>query len=312
MSPPATQNSAPKAIALNLRNFPMRRMLSRILGTPTTTTRRTSSKKTALQVETLESRWCLSTTVLQSGGLLTITGDNQGDQVKINDNPGANITGVRANGQERLFSGVDRIVVNLKGGKDALEYFQESNRTRSLSLTANLGSDNDFFRSGINGDILNFRALQMHVDGGSGRDTIQVGVFANVQTFGLLNLDLNGGDDNDTVAASYQGKADGLLLINARGGADNDKVLVQVDVAAGSQGRLGNSFFQPATVEGNSGNDDLEFRVHNQTSPNFKVFAKIDGGSNSFFSFFPFGRKDVGRHTANVKSTGLEKDIIVS
>jgi hypothetical protein len=286
----------------------MRSMLSRILGTQTT--RRTSAKKTALQVEALESRWCLSTTVVQSGGLLTITGDNQGDQVKINDNPAANILGVRANGQERIFTGVDRIVADLKGGKDAFQYFQESPRTRSMNLAVNLGSDNDFFQSGINGDILNFRALQMRVDGGSGRDTIQVGVFANVQTFGLLNLDLNGGDDNDTIGASYQGTADGLLLINARGGADNDKVDVLVDVAPGSLGQLGNGF-RPATVEGNSGNDDLAFRVHNQTSPRFEVFAKIDGGSNSFFSFFPFGRKDVGRHTANVKATGLERDIIV-
>ena len=106
----------------------MRRMLSRILGTPTTTTRRTPPKKP--QVEVLESRWCLSTTVVQSGSLLTITGDNQADQVKINDNPAANITGVRANGQERLFSGVDRIVVDLKGGKDTGRHTANVSATR--------------------------------------------------------------------------------------------------------------------------------------------------------------------------------------
>ncbi len=287
----------------------MRRMLSRILGTPTTTTRRTP-KKTVPQVEALESRWCLSTTVVQSGSLLTITGDNQADQVKINDNPAANITGVRANGQERLFSGVDRIVVDLKGGKDALQYFQESNRTRSMSFTADLGSDNDFFQSGINGDVLNFTMLQMRVDGGSGRDTMSVGVFGNTQGLSLLSLDLNGGSGIDTIAASYQGKADGELRLNARGGADNDTVTALVDVAAGSEGRLG-AGGQQATVEGNSGNDTLDFRVHNRTSPGFEVFAKIDGGSNSFFSFFPFGRGDVGRHTGNVASTGLERDIRV-
>jgi hypothetical protein len=148
------------------------------------------------------------------------------------------------------------------------------------------------------------------VDGGSGRDTMSVGVFGNTAGISLLSLDLNGGSGVDTMAVSYQGKADGEVRINVRGGADNDTVSALVDVAANSEGRLG-AGGQQATVEGNSGNDNLDFRVHNQTSPGFEVFAKIDGGSNSFFSFFPFGRGDVGRHTANVAATGLERDIRV-
>lgn len=196
----------------------MRRMLSRIFHPRATTTRRAAQKKIVPQIEALESRWCLSTTVSINAGVLTIVGDNRVNDIHISDNGNGNLVVMVLNQPTNTFANVDRVVIDLKGGKDNVTYIQSGDRTRSLNLTANLGGDADGFYGEINGDILNFHVLQIKVDGGGARDII--GVHANRDTdvhgLALLKVDLNGGDGNDNLLALYEGKADGELRLNAR------------------------------------------------------------------------------------------------
>jgi hypothetical protein len=249
-----------------------------------------------------------------SNGTLTITGDAQANFVHIRDSGNGTVVvnvvdGNQPTGRDFAFINVSRIVVNTGAGADGVTYLQQGNRRLSMNFTADLGTENDGFHSEIHGDMLNWTTMEMKVNGGAGRDVI--GVHADddvdVQALSLFKLDLNGNDGNDTILALYRGEVDGELRLNARGGANDDTITVRVDADAGSTGRLG-AVTQRATVEGNSGNDTLMFRVYALNSPSFKVFATIDGGSNSWW---PFSRKDVGRHTANVASTGLENDIRV-
>ncbi len=254
--------------------------------------------------------------VLLNNGVLNIVGGAGVDQIFITDNGGGEVivqsSGPNGTSLRNGAIGVDSIVVSTKGGKDHVSYDQTGDRTRSMNMQVNLGSDADGFFGQIHGDILNFRIMQMQVNGGSGRDIM--GLFADndvdVQGLALLKMEMNGGDNDDTIVALYRGKADGELRLNVRGGDNEDKIAVAVDVDAGSEGRLG-AGGQQATVEGGDGNDDLTFKVHNQTSPGFEVSAKIDGGRNGFL-FGLFGGKDTGRHTANVSATRIEKDILVT
>jgi hypothetical protein len=253
--------------------------------------------------------------VLLNNGVLNIVGSAGVDSIFITDNGDGEVIVLSSDPNGNLVRNgaarVDSIVVTTKGGKDNVSYDQTGDRKRSMDLQVNLGSEADGFNGDLHGDILNFRMMQIKVDGGSGRDVM--GLHADndvdVQGLALLKMELNGGDDNDTILALYQGKADGELRLNARGQDGNDLIAAVVTADAGSEGRLG-AGGQQATVEGNNGNDTLTFRVLNQTSPGFEVFAKIDGGRNGFL-FGLFGGKDTGRHTANVSVTGIEKDILV-
>lgn len=264
-------------------------------------------------LDTLEDR-LVPATASSKDGVLRIDGNAKDEQIALIDNGDGDVS-VQQPGVSN-FIGIDiqSIVINTLGGKDQVRYIQQASRTRPLSMRVNLGTGNDRFSADLRGGVLNFRTMQVSVVGSTGRDTIEVvagNAFIeegfNVQGLALLQLDLNGGSDNDTIRVAYNGKADGELRVNARGGADDDTIDCQLTIRPDSEGRLG-AGGQQATVEGNSGNDTLTFRVRNQTSPGFEVFAKIDGGSNGFFLF---SRRDQGRRTANVASAGLESDIIV-
>jgi hypothetical protein len=286
------------------------KLWSKSQATPAANVRRSFRPK----VEGLEDRWCPATTFGVNNGTLTITGDAQANHILIRDGGNGTVTGniVDGNqptGRDFAFINVSRIVVSTNGGNDGVTYLQTGDRSSAMTFVAHLGSGNDVFHSEIQGDIRTFSFLEMFVRGNADNDTIGVHADSDtdVQALSLLRVDLNGNEGKDTILALYRGEADGELRLNARGGSSDDTIAVRMDMDVGSEGRLG-AANDRATVEGNSGNDTLTFRVHTPGSPFFKVTATIDGGSNTWI---PFRRKDVGRHTSNVASTGLEQDIVV-
>lgn len=288
-------------------------ILSRIFRSPAKTRRARPKQAVALLVEALESRCCPTATATQNGGLLTITGDDQADNVSLSeDGHGSVRVLLGADFVGKTFQDVDRVVVDVKGGKDRVFYERRDPTQlaqRNLRLEVFLGAGDDNFHGTLVGGLTASTALQIRVEGSSGRDKIsQFAAFgSDFAPLALLQLDLNGGADNDKISFLYIGQQDGEIRLRARGQAGNDRIDATVREGSGSTGQLG-TVAAPALLEGNEGNDHLTFRAR---GPN--VVASIDGGSNGTHPpMGPFGLKDVGLHTSNVRRARVEISILVT
>jgi hypothetical protein len=180
-------------------------------------------------------------------------------------------------------------------------------------LEIHMAKGKDGFTANFNGHSLLANAdFLLNAGTGRGADSLRVnadqGSGTNIAAGARMRLNLNSFNKrgNDTVTFNYKGQQDGTLNFHLFGGPGSDQLAANVELLAGSTGSplLGEGANDPATVDGGPGRDGLMFIVHNDnptTTPSGPIFAEMHGGAG----------KDVGVHTANVTSTGVENDMIV-
>jgi hypothetical protein len=261
--------------------------------------------------------------------LSVVAGDHQNNTVTIRNDGDGNLR-VVADGVTRTFSHVESVFVNTKDGKDTVTYNQgtsthHADLRRNFRLNVDLGSqfdsnDADHFTATVYGNVgfvqdgvQQARFMSFHINGGADRDVIAMNfndtdlIRGSVLT---VNADGSSGDDDIRVYYAGQVEATSQLRIGVHGGGilagfDHDTIGISVFLQDGSAGVVaGDGPGGSAVVTGDLGDDHLYFAVFQEPGSHADVNALIDGGFN-------LGDADVGRHTANVRTTNVEQDFVV-
>jgi hypothetical protein len=205
----------------------MRRMLSRILETPTTTTRRTRPKKASLRVEALEQRDLMAVTAATlTNGVLRVTCDAGHDQVEIREttsgpiillaNPGAGPSVLSGNvitvkdttfSPDKTFtfnrSEVQKIEVDMGGGGGTL--VSDASVPTLVQIgdggltSVETGPANDTIIGGAGNDTIMGGPGDDFINGGEGRNVMFGQAGNDTIIGGSGNSFLLGGADNDTL-----------------------------------------------------------------------------------------------------------------
>lgn len=131
-------------------------------------------------IEGLEGRSCPSVTasVTGAGHILTLTGDDAGNDIRINDD-GAGHLDVRINGAAtRTYAGIDTLNINPGNGNDGIFYTVRGDLVENRAINVNLGDGNSRFDfrtvpgSGVIGQGADPLRLDVNVHGGKGRDWV--------------------------------------------------------------------------------------------------------------------------------------------
>ncbi|MCA9152001.1 MAG: hypothetical protein KDA92_22010 [Planctomycetales bacterium] len=271
--------------------------------------RRAQSRKPNLKVEQLEKREVFCSSMSLSGSALSIQGDFLADNIAIVDNGDGDLR-VTCDGATSIYENITQLNVRSNDGADRVTYFQQGNRTRNMDLNVWLAGGNDYFLASVGGDVNAYRTLDIYVNGGNQNDSIYVSASndVDVRSGGVLKLDLDGGSGADTVWINHRGEVDGTIRMKASGGSDNDRLVARFTADAGSTGSLiGRDNRGPALLEGNSGDDQMDFRVYKRSTDPFAVDALLDGSDNWFLD----GGNDTGYHTSNVRASGLERNFVI-
>jgi hypothetical protein len=276
---------------------------------------RLARSRFAPKLEALEDRNMLSATAVfvPSTGLLTITGTDKADHVKIFDSGSATAPGavqVFAEGF-RIFSSppvggsvksVTNIVVNLGKGKDSLDYQLTGPLAfAQRTLNADLGQGNDLFNANILGNLGFGAKLALNILGNDGNDTMTVSVASDLagRFFFLppssLQISLDGGAGRDVMAVSLNGNVrnGANLSVSLQGGLDNDTMNINalVNVDAGGTMSL--------AERGQQGNDNESISSFGTVNGTLQTQADGGPGKDRIVTdvFLPFG--STGTLTAN-------------
>jgi hypothetical protein len=260
------------------------------------------------QVEALESRQLLSASVGLAGGVLSITGTNQPDQIQINDD-GVRVL-VFANGALKgTFFNVNKIAVNTGDGNDQVVYdvlgtdpinigrsgpnpahpTQPLNVAVTRQVVTHFGSGNDLFQTNVvenltgpgivTAPISSLGAnsnLDIRVKAGRGNDTalFRAGI---IGTGSSLRFAFAGGPGNDAFNVVYglpvaAQQANTTVRLDFTGGRGNDAAFIDVigDLPAANCQTLIN-------LQGGKGNDNL-FVHYDQGIMNGFFQLLADGG----------------------------------
>jgi hypothetical protein len=124
----------------------------------------------------LEARWCPSVSAIASGHILTLTGDNAANDIRINDD-GAGSLAIRINaGPTQTYTGIDTLNINAGNGNDGIFYTVRRDLVRNRAINVNLGDGNSRFDfrttpgSGVIGQGIDPLRLDVNVHGGKGND----------------------------------------------------------------------------------------------------------------------------------------------
>lgn len=231
-----------------------------------------------LGIERLEQRLSLAgdVTVAFTDGTLTITGDVQGNQIWVTQR--GNMTVVspspwEMNGATRIrfgasvglprvqFAGVRAVVVDLRGGNDAVVMGSlESDRLNFRALTVTLGAGDDSMlaqnlsveqdatvRAGAGADsvtvALTTTAGKLDVGTGVGDDRVSLDTFSGP---GAVLVDTGDGNDHVTMRGGVPGPQS--LAVNLGNGL-NDAAFINLMIAG------------PMAVTGGTGTDLIETRI---------------------------------------------------
>lgn len=228
----------------------------------------------ALRLEPLHDRTLPSVSVVQTGGTLTVNGDQHANTVEIKDDGTPSGLTVTVDGTDYPVSGsVTMLVVNSKGGADTVSYDLTGDyvgTTRTVEVF--LGNGNDTFTADLGHGIDAASTLALQVNGGNGKDDLSVTGTGGGPVAGMLSVQLLGGNGMDSISFSYSAEVDGSLLLTADGGNGKDSIHGDVTVAADSTGSV------LAQVLGKNGKDDLGLSVTGDGLSGVSVDASIDGG----------------------------------
>jgi hypothetical protein len=250
------------------------------------------------RLEGLESRVALSATAQQlPGGVLLVTGDNQADNIKINDD-GTRVH-VYSNGASlgTFYNITNSVVINTNGGDDHVQYDIQGDVPTSGGIVSvpvfrniymDLGIGNDFAQVDVvraltaPGAAISYSSLSnpsnifVQVKGGDGNDT----AIFHAQTIDInarLNFNFIGAAGDDSFVASYGvqgGLAQGVastVRLSFDGGDGNDYGY------AGIAGSLPNSAQTYVTLNGGAGADSL-YTYYLSGSINGFVNLTVNGG----------------------------------
>src|SRR5262249_25373218 len=229
------------------------------------------------RVEALEDRRVLSCTVGVNNGVMTITGDNGANTVKM-DQIFLGIVKVQADGVTTNASGIKEIRINTLGGNDTVKYNLNSPlpflpnlpmvQTGAQTIKVNLGAGNDKFQTTMCPQHLKAGAgLTFDVFGGTGNDNLAVDMVSHpvaVDAGAQVSVKLDGSFGSDTVLATYKAELDGNLSMVGIGGPDGglfggldgaDSVAVHVQLTTGPNNHSEGLAF--ARVFGGAANDRL-------------------------------------------------------
>jgi hypothetical protein len=245
-------------------------------------------------LEALEERSLLACSVVQSAGILTITGDNLSNSVKISDNGtyGFGAVKVQCGAMTKISTmPIREIRVSTGGGNDKVSYTLTGPLVAfgRRMVRVNLGDGDDQFLgsfanplTGAGSDLLAGSTFQLNVAGARGNDTLKVDAThdVDVQAGARFGVQLYGNGipflpdlGADGLEIQHHGEVDGLISFGAHGEAGNDPFVRTVAmVDAGSTGQLG------ILVEGGTGADtDLHLWVFNRPAT-CALNALLDGG----------------------------------
>jgi hypothetical protein len=280
---------------------------------------RLARSRFAPKLEALEDRNMLSASAVFNSltGVLTITGTDKADHVKIIDSGSPTAAGavkVFAEGG-LIFSSpavggtvksVTNINVDLGKGNDSLDYQLTGNMLfTQRTLQADLGKGNDTFNADLNGSLGLAAKLTLDISGGDGKDTMTTKMTGDVfgPFFALpassLQIKMDGGDGKDVMAVDLSGRvhSGANLGVDLRGGLDNDlmniKALVDVDaggtLSLAERGQQGNdveniAFFGQVKgtlqtqADGGPGKDKIATNIVLTFGSNGTVLASEMGG----------------------------------
>jgi hypothetical protein len=291
------------------------------------------TRKARLGVEALDGRLVPSATFVENSSSHTLTvtaGQHQNNTITIRNDGDGNLR-IVTGGVTRNFTHVQSLVVNTGDGKDTVTYSQGTSTHsvdlhRNFSLRVDLGSqfdgnDADHFTANVFGNlgfvqdgVRHARDMSFQINGGADRDVIAMNfndtdlIRGSVLT---VNVDGSSGDDDIRVYYAGQDDATSQLRVGVHGGGilagfDHDTIGISVFLQDGSAGVVaGDGPGGSAVVTGDLGDDRLYFAVFQEPGSHADVNALIDGGFN-------LGDADIGRHTANVRTSNVEQDFVVS
>jgi hypothetical protein len=189
-------------------------------------------------LESLEDRCCPS--VVLRGHDLLVTGSSGGDQITVRDGGHGNVSAsvVDGGGHRTTLSanGVQRIVIDSRGGGDRIDYALTAPLITSEQLVVTTGPGRhqiglDFSR-GVSAPSLN-----VQVQGGSGDDTLNATLGPVRNTNLVFGVHLGAGFDhaNVTLAGDVTGSARVAVAVAGGGGYDGWTIRERGNIGAAAQ-----------------------------------------------------------------------------
>lgn len=270
-------------------------------------------------LENLENRWVPATLVNASGGVLTITGDNLDNDVQIIQDDNTNSLTVIADGQNYNFNSfsITKIKVDLKGGKDTLDYTlpagADYSSTKSVDVKMGGGEDQvwfDFRGGGIGGDAIVLGSLDITVDTGANHD--EVTAHFNQKHGGHLNFTAKTSTGDDNIFVNMWGDISGGadVVFDLQGGSGNDTI--------GSWNSFDNKAYQYNNIDvthdstfsiymnGQAGNDQLGLTYSGEMDGHLNVV--MDGRSDNDTVNADLYRQDSASGQVDVQLFGGTQD----
>lgn len=238
------------------------------------------------KLESLNDRVLPSVTFIEKGDTLVIRGDNQANNIVINDN-GTSVAGnvtVLADGQSYTATGsIATIRVLTRGGNDSVQYDLSSDLWGARNVIADLGNGADSFVANLQTNINDPAALAMRVWGGNGNDLLTLNaVGANVGVGGSLKVGFQGGNGKDTLDMNFSGILNGDAIFNADGGNGKDVVTGHLNAESSELQETGETWPSTGTLvahfRGGNGVDAMTLQVTG-TDDLTKFVARANGGN---------------------------------
>ncbi|MFO0959707.1 MAG: hypothetical protein U0800_20100 [Isosphaeraceae bacterium] len=210
---------------------------------------------------------------------------------------GGSLSGATSNLTATGSAGRDQISVSTAGDVSAVAGFAAP----AVAMTADGGADNDGVTVRMNGK-LQAGNLTARGQGGTGDDRM---LYVQAGDIGIATsaVNMDGGAGDDIMTSNHSGKLQSLtstVLLVMQGGLGADNITSNVNLSAGSSGKVGDAG-STALVDGGAGNDTLNFGVRIGAGSSTAVTAREDGGLGT----------DTGRHTANVSTSSLATDTVI-
>jgi hypothetical protein len=191
------------------------------------------------RLEALEDRALMAVAVNFAGGVLTFTGAAANETLTMNDNGSGTVAFTATGAGSSSFNGVDRIVINLKGGNDTVTYNLNGPLSTARRIDADLGAGNDRFRANLGGQDL-LADLDLDIKGAAGNDRVELNQIGRISANDKLSAKVTGNGGEDRVTATMVGDVQGRAEFDVRGGSDSDSFTLNAlsDVDVSSNGVL--------------------------------------------------------------------------
>src|SRR5262249_42064587 len=128
--------------------------------------KKTTANRFRPEVQALEDRQVLSLTSTFSAGTLTLRGDAKPDRVTVSHDDNGLVTYSGTGLRTTMQSGVTRLVIDTRGGRDTVSFTQTGDLVRDFSVDVRLGDGSDAFTGVLQGDIVAGRTMSLNVQGG--------------------------------------------------------------------------------------------------------------------------------------------------